>query len=129
MRRGFKYWWKDHKRAFWVAVLLGFLYDIANMPLAGGLKSIFPASFPMWLSVVVSCLLAALVGLLLMALTTWGLTIVLLLAQMLANIGLSMLGHKDNIKAADLQEGAARSAAGLAVAYWIGYKFYMLWIK
>lgn len=127
MKKGFRYWWEDHKRIVLLLILLGALFVAANLEFVELGAILLPDSAPVWLVLLLGCLAAALLGLLLMALTTWLGSIVLLVAQGITNIGLHIAGVAD--KNSKTGEGAAEAAAGLAVAYWIGYRFYLTWIK
>lgn len=129
MKKGFRYWWEDHKRAVLLALLLGFLFDIANLGIIGRFYEGTLDSIGAWLALLAVCIVVGGIGLLKMALTTWLCSLILLFAQLISDVGLFILGKKDSTDASSRSEGAGRAAAGLAVAYWIGYRFYLTWIK
>ena len=123
-------WYKYNKRAFWTVVLLGFLFDIANLDWVTGFAELIPRAWPVWLAVLVSAIASGALGVLLMALTVWPVCGVLLFASLIGSVWNKVVDEPLNkATGKDRMEGVAHAALGLTVAYWIGYKFYMLWIK
>lgn len=130
MRRGFKYWWKDHKRAALLAALLGVLFDVANIDWVSGVATWFPGNWPGFIILLASAIIAGALGLLVMAFTVWPLCAVLLFASLIGSIGYKILNEPlSESGLRDRNEGVCLAALGITIAYWIGYKFYMLWIK
>jgi hypothetical protein len=132
MRRGFKYWWKDHKRAVLAALLGGVLFVIANLDRLAAFMPIAPDAWPAWLVLLAGVIVTALIGLLFIMLTWWALSLAVIIAWGIGRFAWRIIGERINEdqKTFQTQSNALfQVSLGLSLAYWIGYKFYMLWIK
>lgn len=132
MRRGFKYWWKDHKRAVLAALLGGVLFVIANLDRLALFAQIAPGTWPAWLLLLVGIIVTAFIGLLFIMLTWWALSLAVIIAWGVGRLAWRIIGERtdDDQKTFKAQSDTLfQVSLGISLAYWIGYKFYMLWIK
>lgn len=132
MRRGFKYWWEDHKRAVLAALLGGVLFVVANLDRLAVFAELAPDAWPAWLVLLAGVIVTALIGLLFIMLTWWALSLAVIIAWGIGRLAWRIIGERTNEdqKTFQMQSNALfQVSLGLSLAYWIGYKFYMLWIK
>ena len=132
MRRGFKYWWKDHKRAVLAALLGGVLFVVANLDMVSGFVQFVPDTWPALLALFLGFVATALIGLLFIMLSWWVLSLPVFIAWGIGRLAWKIIGERisEDQKTFQTQSNTLfQISLGFSLAYWIGYKFYMLWIK
>lgn len=120
---------RENKRIIVLFVILAVLFAAANLKTCAALVGLIAGpAWPVWALLLVTMVGGGLVGLLVMAFTAWLIAMALMLALLITSACLSIAGVNPKNEEAQTT-GAINAAFGLSVAYWIGYRFYMLWIK
>lgn len=117
--------------------MVGFLFDAANYDYVCRLALIIPSAIPMIISIILSALIVGIVGVVLMILSA---QISALAMFLIYGLGYAFMYiadelpvEKDFALASKKEDARANAvmycAIGLTIAYWIAYRFYMLWIR
>ena len=138
MLKGVKYAIADNKRTLILGLILGLLFDVANLDLV-----IWVSSMPIWsflpqlIALLVAALLVGFGGFVAMVLSLEVTIIAMMILYGIGNLCMRIGGDlkkDDDFRISNIKEEARSQAVfmcsiGVSVAYWIGYKFYIMWIK